>query len=302
MAAVVSGITDTDTIHIVLACDTNYARHAAVVMSSIMATTKKSLWFHILGENIAPDVAAKLQVLVSAQGAQLTIYSPQLPDEMYVSDHISKAAYFRLLIGSPLPESVHRVIYLDTDLVAMADINELWSVDLGSNIVGAVPDLGVLCSSKSMASKRSELQLASDALYFNSGVMLIDVDKWRSEDIGAKTLADANSHEYRHHDQDALNHVLKGKWLPLPFRWNVIPPLFFGHFSVLWGRFGAEAKDALRHIGIFHWAGRKKPWQYALFELFNGQYYQYSDGEVAKKELPWHKKMQMRMVRMIVGE
>lgn len=298
------GADNHDYIHIVLACDTTYARHAIVVMSSIMATTQSPLWFHILGENIADEMKSKLEAIVSNHGkpqAQLTVYSPRLPDNMYISDHISKAAYFRLLIGTLLPESVQRVIYLDTDIVVLSDIRDLWVSELGGKIVGAVPDLGVLCSTKSIMAKRKELQLDSDALYFNSGVMLIDIATWRRENIGSLVLADANQHTYRHHDQDALNHILKDKWMPLPLRWNVIPPLFFGHFRVLYGRFRKQAKDALRNIGVFHWAGRKKPWQFAFYEPFNGQYYKYSDSIVATKKLPWHKKLQLYIVKMIVS-
>jgi lipopolysaccharide biosynthesis glycosyltransferase len=112
-----------------------------------------------------------------------------------------------------------------------------------------------------------EMAVSPHAKYFNSGVLLMDLERWRSEGITEEVLAHAK--RYRRHlrfpDQDALNSVLATRWLELEPRWNSV-------LNVVWGlRRGAtprarRAYDAvLERPAILHFLAGPKPWQPGAF-------------------------------------
>lgn len=267
-----------ETISILLACDNNYAQHAAVVAVSILIHTKKPdlVKLYLLDDGITDENRHRIEKSVTSAGGQITFITitPEALSGVFVSDHISRAAYFRLLMGELLPEKLKRVIYLDTDTVVLDDIAGLWQTDLGGKPLGAVPDLGILSSARSQQEKHDSIGLLPGQAYFNSGVLLVDLARWRSEQIGEKTLQAVLTHHYRHHDQDGLNAVLMNNWQALPVRWNVIPPVSVLAPKIYFRReLRQAAVEAKRSPALIHWAGRYKPWEFKRYEAFNGVYY-----------------------------
>jgi lipopolysaccharide biosynthesis glycosyltransferase len=90
-----------------------------------------------------------------------------------------------------------------------------------------------------------DAEAAPPSLYFNSGVMLINVGEWRRRKIPDACIALVEKHQFVAHDQDALNCVLRGQWRELPERWNY----------QLYERHEWPADCAL-----LHYSGRNKPW------------------------------------------
>ena len=70
-----------------------------------------------------------------------------------------------------------------------------------------------------------ELGIDADAEYFNAGIMLIDVARWRSDDIAARALTYLRRYRRRVYfwDQEALNAAMVGNWTKLDARWNWSP-------------------------------------------------------------------------------
>lgn len=293
-------------IHIALACDAVYAPYAMVVMVSILQNTGQaaSVVFHIITEALPEALVQQMQALAASYGSSLFIHIAQeLPSHVYTNGHLSAAAYYRLLLGSLLPDSITRVIYLDCDLLVLGDISVLWQYDLQSKTMGAVPDYGILASKRSMVEKQKTLFLRRGDSYFNSGVLLINLQQWRNKSYEEKVLAEARTGRYRHNDQDILNKVLYGDWQSLPLEWNVIPPLFLLGFKIVTNYKLRKMVRALGKPCILHWAGRKKPWQYSKTKGFNQLYYVYAEQVVtgtglcmpAKVQLSWHKRLEGKL-------
>jgi lipopolysaccharide biosynthesis glycosyltransferase len=59
--------------------------------------------------------------------------------------------------------------------------------------------------------------------YFNSGILLMNLDKMRQEDFTAKAIEFVKKHskELIYADQDVLNFLCIDKWLPLEKKWNL---------------------------------------------------------------------------------
>ena len=254
-----------DTINIALASDDNYAQHVAVVMASVMGNcSTNEIHFYILSDAISEE--KKLKILQTAEilGCKVTVI--ELSDrksfeDLYTSGHISRAAYFRLDIANLVPETVHRIVYLDVDLIFYGDIVELWNINLGAKPLAAVPDLGIMSSKRLMKQKNDVLGINVDGQYFNSGVLILDLDKWREEKYAHQVINLAAHGSLTHHDQDALNKVFYNIWEPLPLKWNVMPPVF-NLFTkiILDNRFFKDAVKARNNMQIIHFARRYKPW------------------------------------------
>jgi lipopolysaccharide biosynthesis glycosyltransferase len=180
--------------------------------------------------------------------------------------------YQKLAIGDWLPEEVERVIWLDCDLLVLADLSRLWALRNGDRTALAAPDPLVprLGSRFGVAAWR-ELGLAADAGYFNAGVLVIDLAQWRREKV-AERAADylrRFSHRVVFWDQEALNAVLAGRWGELDSRWNLNPVL-----QCLFATRDATSEGA---PWIAHFSGRLKPWTHAGTSAFQATFDSYLD-------------------------
>lgn len=167
------------------------------------------------------------------------------------------ATYDKLAIARWMPETGRRVIWLDADLLVLGDLAELWQLDLGGAILGATQDARVpTVGSRFGIGAYTSCGLGAADKYFNAGVMLIDLEGWRTEDVEGRALAYLRRH--REHvyfwDQEALNAVLARRWTELAPCWNWSPTA--GHGAGL----PAAGADATR---ILHFSGNLKPWRYA---------------------------------------
>ena len=155
-------------------------------------------------------------------------------------------AYFRLLLGEALP-APGRAIYLDADTVVNGDLGELWRRDLGGATAGAVVDYLPRC--RDAVANWRELGIDGDAPYYNTGVLLVNVDAWRSEEVGPRAFACCRKNadhlfaqsQFAQNDQFGLNVVLQGRWHTLGSLWN----------------WGSELVECPAHI--VHYLGNGKP-------------------------------------------
>lgn len=267
-------------INIVLASDGNYAQHACVAMTSVLNNTDKpeQIRFFLIDDNIDKNNKKACMQSVANNGGQLHIIkaNEKALSNVFVSGNLTRAAYFRLDIPNILPDDVKKVIYIDCDLLVLDDIEKLWNFDMQNKPVAAAEDFGILSSKGKLDEKVKNIGIQKGDSYFNSGVLLIDIEQWRENDYAARLITLVGERNFRHHDQDALNYMFIGKWAKLSLRWNVIPPVFNMMPRIAFNSgMRKTAVEALKNIGIFHYAGGYKPWEYDVYEGFNEKYYEY---------------------------
>lgn len=267
-----------DKINIVFASDDNYAQHIAVVMASTMAKTKEKVRFFVINDNISSEKIAKLKntaVKLNTTVEFIAVSEEQFTN-VYLSGHVSKAAYFRLALADIMPDDIEKVIYLDVDLLVYDDIKNLWQNDIKKYALAAVPDFGIMASNRLCRQKKEVIGLPKGKAYFNSGVLLINLKQWREKNYTAQILEVINKNSFPHHDQDALNKIFMKNWLQIDLRWNIIPPVFNLFTKILLNKtFRNQAINAKRNPGIIHYAGRYKPWEFSYHQDFNDMYYKY---------------------------
>ncbi|MEU0152507.1 glycosyltransferase family 8 protein [Micromonospora fulviviridis] len=243
-----------------LTFDAAYAAHAAVVMSTVAESNPgEALRYWLIADDVP---AAARATLARVAGPNATVEyltvdtSPvNLPKgNDPVMAYLSPAMYLRLLVPAALPEDVRRVLYLDCDTMCTNSLRPLFEVDMGGKPVGAVRDPfnRRLLDIGGIPGLSGYTDLDPYALYFNSGVLLIDVDRWKECEVTETSLdyLRRHAHESRYPDQDALNFAVYDNWLRLPHRWNDL---------MAWRRepeFGGKLTDS----AIIHPAGPVKPW------------------------------------------
>ncbi len=131
---------------------------------------------------------------------------------------LSRMAYARLFLGTVLAPSVRRLVYIDTDIIFGRDVSELLDVDLEGRTIAAVPN-----GNEDGDEDRNIARLGMRGpRFFNSGVLLIDVARWRELDVGNAVLkfCAENPELLKALDQDGMNVVLDGDWRPIDEGWN----------------------------------------------------------------------------------
>ncbi len=267
-------------INIILATDKNYAQHAAVAMASALVNCQcpDRLRFFVIDDNIDNINKKKMQKSVEKLGGSVSFVkaNEEALKNVFVSGNLTRAAYFRLDIPNIIPHDVDKVIYLDCDLLVLQDIQKLWTVDLQNKPIAAAEDFGILSSAGKCAEKVKNLHWQKEYSYFNSGVLVMNLQEWRQQSYAQKLIELVAQRDFRHHDQDALNLMFMNNWVKMPLAWNVIPPVFNMMLRiVLNSDLRKEALQALRQMAVMHYAGGYKPWEYVAYKGFNEKYYEY---------------------------
>ncbi len=265
-------------IQVATAADSNYAPHAGAMLHSLFKSNSKLTFdIHFLHSNaIENSDILRLQKLCSNFGAGFfpTRLTPNETPDFPTSNRYPLEAWLRLNLPSLLPH-VEKVIWLDADLLVLSDIEELWIMDLESYPIAAANDILPYFNWHLPAL----LGMESRDNYFNSGVMVIDLKKMRSEKAEKKFSAFIDEHRtsIMHADQDVLNGVYEKQWKRLPRKWNVTAAtLYFRPECIRLHGFN-EYKNALSSPNIIHFTGGKrlKPWNYSSPHLFRDAYIQH---------------------------
>lgn len=221
-----------DTIVIVVVCDNHYTILLAALIKSIEShhQTGEKIVLYIIEDHVSNGNKKKLAKSINTEIFTLI----WIPLKHTIPEHIKLpldnsswplSVYARLFIPNFIDKEISKVIYLDVDMVLQKELQDLWTINLGNNIIGAVKDPRVECFGNSWGGgiqNHKELGLPAELPYFNTGILLIDIDKWRAEDIGAKVVKciSQNMKYANFPDQYGLNVVLAKKWLPLNPLWN----------------------------------------------------------------------------------
>jgi lipopolysaccharide biosynthesis glycosyltransferase len=191
-----------------------------------------------------------------------------------LDDHITLASYFRLFLTEILPPDVNRLIYLDSDVVVLDDLQSLWDVDLGDKLIAAVPDL--------FMPENARLDLPDDYCYFNAGVLLIDLASWRARDFVKifVNYVETKSAILKFHDQDTLNFVLQDSVKYLDVIWNYQPRSKPDDGAQI-GVTREQYLEIQKSPKIVHFTSQLKPWFYRFDVGFEDQYNYYL------RQTPW---------------
>jgi lipopolysaccharide biosynthesis glycosyltransferase len=258
-----------DRVHeLVLAGDAEAAMGYAVVLRSLSDVAGGSCYrITMLMDRLGDADRELIQGVVDShpqtfRGIRFVEVGSRVPDELANAGRFPRACYMRLYLADYVGSE--RALYVDNDLVFLQDPAPLFDFDLESHPVGAVRNLGQPCMAyHSVFPGWRELGYAADTPFLNAGVLMVDVDRWRKEDLGEEAVAWALAHPgYFSEDQSILNAILVDRWKPLPLQWNSQPTVYCDPPEAALFLDLAELERARDEPWIVHFAARRyKPWR-----------------------------------------
>jgi lipopolysaccharide biosynthesis glycosyltransferase len=287
-------IRDTDPIHIAISTDANYLEHAAATITSIfcnMAVDDYCVVYVLRTKDLDCSWFDGLKNIKNGQcdikyvDIDLSLFA-KFPEKNY----FTVAAYFRLALHLLLPD-VSKLLYLDIDLLVRCSLRELWDTDLTGSLAGVVesPSREKFGSKKfyNLPAAHKSIGIKSGTC-FNSGVMLMNLDLLRAENIWVEYMEafEEFGDRIQFADQDILNHVYSNRVKYVGFKWNVglhgylCWPLYDEYDDV-------EVIAGCKSPGIAHFFGPRKPWTWEhVRHPFSLEYWAYRK-KAGVKGLQW---------------
>ena len=273
-------------INVGICLDARMLDAAIVMLASVKAHARaqRPVTVYALTDFASPDLALLADQMADATFTLKPIACTNVHGAFPIRDHITAGTYLRFLLPDLLPE-VDRIIYLDVDVVVHRDLEALYDTALEGTPMAAMPDWPMLVGSltwptffipyngerlrfAAYVKRVLGLECEGTTNYFNCGVMVFDLARWRADDVAGRTvklLTDDPRLYYM--DQDALNVVMGGRYARLDARYNAFANCSFPAYVNALVRFTRAGRrwEALRTIWrddpwVVHYAGANKPW------------------------------------------
>ena len=244
--------------------DDSYAAYMGVSIYSLFENNKEAnqINVYIINDSISQENTEKLLDMAEKYRRRICFLDPkELLNDTAISmtfrcigKRWNNHSYLKLLFARMISEKVDRLLYIDCDTIIADSVVPLFNMDMGGCPIGMVQDSLITDSKQSIGIKNTDR-------YYNSGVILIDTEKWKVSSCEERILYHlGNVRVYGTIDQDVLNVVFKSEILTLPVRYN-LQPIFLDYSLKQYNRVykhaepyysGAEIQDALLHPAIYH--------------------------------------------------
>lgn len=247
-------------VDIVLITDANYMDFTRVAINSAKQTKcpLSSYHFYVMTLDVSDADVNALKALED-KNVEVTVLPQKEADLFYIRDtHVSKTSLLKYYIPNTLPQ-LDKVLYIDSDILVLRDLNKLYNTDITGKYLAAVKDPSWFFENTHVL----ELNLEKRGFYFNSGVMLLNLKKFRKDNLIQK-LEDYTNNNFRTYmDQDALNVVVGNDVVLMDFENNAIN-FFFEHVDLatmaqFYDRHWHNYVDVFAPATIIHFASSKKP-------------------------------------------
>ena len=254
---------------IVVCTDGNYVMPTGIMLYSVCKNNVGvELSFYVI---IDKSVSQQNQLLLKesvkrcSDNAKIEFYLierenlsdlPRL-DNTNTKKYITRACYYRLFLTEILPTDINKILYLDVDVIVKSSLKELWESDLDNMSIGVVPD-----ASEGLLDKYYRLRYPQTNGYFNSGVLLINLKKWRETNKMSTFLKFMDEHPdwIKLHDQDVLNRIFNNDKINLPIKYNFQEGYLFKEPFFDYWKYEKEVIEARDNPVIIHYTD-SKPWE-----------------------------------------
>lgn len=277
------------TLHITTSADHGFALGATVAIRSALERLPGGVRMvvHFLDNGLTPHDRERMLASWREFAPDVHWYRPDaarfahLPIDPKFGKHLNLSTYCRLFLAELLPADVDRLIHLDGDVLVLKDLTLLRDEPLGENILAAAiePAVPTVASAEvrlkrpgkeppaerlrpDLIPNHRALGMPPETPYFNSGVFVTDLRRWREENLTRRLLDCLRDHaaHVRCHDQYAVNVVFHGRIRRLDLRWNRPANLDNFAFPEETLLSPAEFEAAKTDPWILHFAGSHKPW------------------------------------------
>jgi lipopolysaccharide biosynthesis glycosyltransferase len=239
--------------------DDGYTMPCGVLITSILRTNPNiKINFHVLSEDLSEKNKTLLRGVICNSNCTIAFYSVQDSDTLknaYVPGHWGIATLYRLFIPLLLPETISKVLYLDSDMLVVDSLDPLWNTD--------IENYPVIVTDPSIDDIRHFNRLGYNYTdgYYNVAILIINMDYWRKNNITEKTFSFLHDNKERclYPDMDAINYVLAGKMKRVSARFDAFIWIDVTEYLTR-SEFHADMRDAQINPAVIHFIGPVKPW------------------------------------------
>ena len=274
-------------INVIYQFNEGYAPYAGVSLTSLLINnTDIPVNVYLLADNITDDTKVMFEKCAACYGANIffpdtTKLTAKFKELGMIPYRGTYSVYLRLFFTEieGLPDlSGKRVIYLDADTIVDKSLRPLLETDMEDKSIGMV-----------LESLRDDYKImigmSPSSLYFNSGMILYDVDRWTGRRYPERIVDHIKNVRSSYiGDQDFLNIVSEGDVYMLSLIYNYQP--LHGRYSVkqyeraytLSGYYDAKTiEEAKENAVIYHcyrWLG-EFTWDKGNLHPFTGLFDKY---------------------------
>ena len=222
---------------VVLAANAAYSEQVLTTIKSIVCHNR-FIKFYVINSDFPTEWFVSMQKRLAKLDCQIVNARVDGSHISQYKTNIHYSVFLRYFTATFVQED--QALYLDCDIVVTRDLSEIFAVDLGSYPLGAVRDLG------------GEVYFGEQI--FNSGVLLINVNYWRENDIAGQLIemTDSLHDKVTQDDQSILNMLFENRWLELPFAYNCI---------TLHTTFSDYEPEKGLYPPVIHYLTERKPWK-----------------------------------------
>lgn len=249
---------------IVIAFNEAFVVQAGVMLCSLFENNKaEDIRVHALLSQESTFAQPVIDI-VKQYGGHIQCYDlrslnlPSLPIDLpNQRPNLVLESYYRLFVSEVIPSTLDRVLYLDCDIIIADSLSSLWNEDISDYAVGAVPDF-----ENNNVKFSNRLGYDTEFGYFNSGVLLINLNYWREHGVVRNYLDYIKNNYFTlpYHDQDVLNHEFYQHKKELPIRYNLQTNLLFkDYYRNISCKYFNQINEAFKHPCVIHFT-EDKPW------------------------------------------
>lgn len=243
-----------ENVSIALITDDNYIVPTIVTITSLQINKKETTLYdiYVIGCNLSDENKTTLGKI----GTNVIDSKILLPEFENSHPHVSVAALSKFNLPN-IFEMLDKILYLDTDMIILKDLSELFQIDLKEHYAAVVKDMaGTIFEHCNKQIRHKH--------YFNSGMMLLNLKKMRKDKIFEK-LVDYKIHQDRGHfmDQDCLNAVLSENviYVSPVYNWMAPNQTDFSEDEIK-NFYDLSQNLNSKNAAIVHLTNQRKPWDY----------------------------------------
>ena len=253
-------------IPVFFAVDNGYIPFLGVALKSLIDNTseKNKYAIKVLYTSVTEENKKRIKKYekenISIEFVDLNKQLEEIKGKLYTRNYFSNTTYYRLFIPELYPE-YDKAVYIDSDTICLADIADLYNVDIGDNLIAAVPDGAVQAVDVFKDYVERVVGVSDYNNYFNAGVIVMNLEELRKYKFQEKFIYLLEKIRFEvAQDQDYLNRLCKGRVKIIGYEWNRMP---------IMGKRDGEIK-------LIHYNLGSKPW-YFDDVLYQEYYWKYAE-------------------------
>ena len=261
-------------IHIAFCVNDDYAQYIMVTIKGLLENNNDPVVIHVLSDYISEKNVCRLKGLVASYPfAELNVVIVDDSKLRGLKNTWTIYTWYRVLLPDILDEDVHRVLYLDADVLVAGSIGPLFRLDMTDKAIAGTVDF----QSKDIRTYQ-RCGYEPEKEYVCAGVLLMNLDYWRAYDVASQVVrwGRENNDRIQFPDQDSINYICRDAKILLPLKYDIVDGFFYDDYY--YQNYPQELRECIESPAIIHYAGQA-PWVVELsnhvlqdeWETYNGE-------------------------------